>query len=278
MIFFFIMPFTIGGLTNLLLPYILYVPDMAFPRLNNLSFWVVFMAFFMAFTSTVVFLGAFGGWTLYAPLTLYPYSASYSVDCVIFSLHLGGFSIILSAINFLVSIWLLEVRVSSVSGVFIVFLLTFFFLLLLVVPTLVASLSIVFLERGMNIKLLFFCFSFYLNLLWFFSCEYFKSFFILIIVLILNSSSLYRVKFLNCYKLGIIKFFSIFFLRLAFSFLIFLEGSNLDFLFYTNIICLIFGLPYLFRFLIFIVRYPNKLKWFKAKKFSLLKIKLVFSI
>jgi cytochrome c oxidase subunit 1 len=158
MIFFFIMPFTIGGLTNLLLPYILYVPDMAFPRLNNLSFWVVFMAFFMAFTSTVVFLGAFGGWTLYAPLTLYPYSASYSVDCVIFSLHLAGVSSILSAINFIVSMYSLNLLFEdllSSFNIFIIAQLTVSFLLLISLPVLAAAITLLLFDRNFNTEFFF---------------------------------------------------------------------------------------------------------------------------
>jgi hypothetical protein len=40
MIFFLIMPSYIGGFANWLVPVMIGSPDMAFPRLNNVSFWV----------------------------------------------------------------------------------------------------------------------------------------------------------------------------------------------------------------------------------------------
>jgi heme/copper-type cytochrome/quinol oxidase subunit 1 len=158
MIFFFIMPFSIGGLTNLLLPYILYVPDMAFPRLNNLSFWVVFGAFFMSLFSILVCFGAFGGWTLYAPLTLYPYSSSMSVDCLIFSLHLAGISSILSAINFIVTMFsmnmLLDLLFDSYN-IFVIAQLTVSFLLLISLPVLAAAITLLLFDRNFNTEFFF---------------------------------------------------------------------------------------------------------------------------
>ena len=41
MIFFFVIPVAIGGFGNWLLPLIMNVMDIAFPRLNNLRFWLV---------------------------------------------------------------------------------------------------------------------------------------------------------------------------------------------------------------------------------------------
>ena len=40
MIFFFVMPMLIGGFRNWLIPFMMGVPDMAWPRLNNFSFWM----------------------------------------------------------------------------------------------------------------------------------------------------------------------------------------------------------------------------------------------
>lgn len=47
MIFFFVMPFSIGGLSNLLIPLCFNLADMCLPRINNLSFWMLFFSFFL---------------------------------------------------------------------------------------------------------------------------------------------------------------------------------------------------------------------------------------
>jgi len=44
MIFFFLMPSLISGFGNILIPLYCGVPDIAFPRMNNLSYWLIFPA------------------------------------------------------------------------------------------------------------------------------------------------------------------------------------------------------------------------------------------
>src|SRR5204862_5918616 len=66
MIFLFIIP-AFAGLANFVVPLMLGAADMAFPRLNALSFWLLPIAGIMMLSSFIV--GAFaGGWTGYAPL------------------------------------------------------------------------------------------------------------------------------------------------------------------------------------------------------------------
>jgi cytochrome c oxidase subunit 1 len=70
MIFWVAMPILLAALGNFLIPLMVGARDMAFPRLNMLSYWVFFL-------STVVLLGSFfvpggaaaGGWTSYPPLS-----------------------------------------------------------------------------------------------------------------------------------------------------------------------------------------------------------------
>jgi cytochrome c oxidase subunit I len=90
------------GLANWMIPMQLGAPDMALPRLNNLSFWILPFAFTLLIGSFFVPGGApAGGWTMYPPLILQTGDA---FPMLIFSVHLMGASSILGAINVIVTI------------------------------------------------------------------------------------------------------------------------------------------------------------------------------
>ena len=54
MIFFMVIPIAIGGFGNWLLPIILGCVDIAFPRINNLSFWLLIPAIRLLLLSRIV--------------------------------------------------------------------------------------------------------------------------------------------------------------------------------------------------------------------------------
>ncbi|HDM8222495.1 TPA: cytochrome c oxidase subunit I [Vibrio campbellii] len=102
MVFGAVMP-AFTGLANWMIPMMIGAPDMALPRMNNLSFWILPFAFFILIGS--LFLPGGGpdfGWTFYAPL-----STTYGPDSTalfVFSVHIMGISSIMGAINVIVTI------------------------------------------------------------------------------------------------------------------------------------------------------------------------------
>src|SRR6185503_1958697 len=90
------------GIANWMIPLQFGAPDMAFARMNNLSFWLLIPAALMLVGSFFMPGGApAAGWTIYAPLTL---QMGPSMDAAIFALHILGASSIMGSINIIVTI------------------------------------------------------------------------------------------------------------------------------------------------------------------------------
>ncbi len=101
MIFGAIMPGFVG-FANWLIPMMIGAPDMALPRLNNWSFWILPFAFTLLLGSLFsVGGGPASGWTLYAPLSI---QGGIGVDMTILSIHMMGISSVLGAINIVVTV------------------------------------------------------------------------------------------------------------------------------------------------------------------------------
>jgi cytochrome c oxidase subunit I len=101
MIFFFLIPSIPAVLGNFCLPIMLGAKDVAFPRLNLMS-WYIFMLGGSLFMFTMINGGIDTGWTFYPP-----YSSIYSNSQVTLagvSIFVTGFSSILTGLNFLVTI------------------------------------------------------------------------------------------------------------------------------------------------------------------------------
>ncbi len=101
MVFAMIMP-AFAGFANWMIPLMIGAPDMALPRLNNWSFWLLPFAVGLLILTLFLPGGApAGGWTLYPPLVLQTGDA---FPFAIFAVHLLGVSSILAAINIIVTI------------------------------------------------------------------------------------------------------------------------------------------------------------------------------
>src|SRR5690554_6194829 len=101
MIFGAVMPAFVG-LANWMVPLQVGAPDMALPRMNNLSFWILPFAFTLLLSTLFVPGGGpAGGWTMYPPLSLQTGTA---FPMLIFAVHLMGASSIMGAINVVVTI------------------------------------------------------------------------------------------------------------------------------------------------------------------------------
>jgi len=103
MVFGAVMP-SMVGLANWLIPMQIGAPDMALPRMNNWSFWILPFAFTLLLSSLFMEGGAPNfGWTFYAPL-----STTYgppSTDFFILGVHMMGISSIMGAINVIVTVF-----------------------------------------------------------------------------------------------------------------------------------------------------------------------------
>jgi cytochrome c oxidase subunit 1 len=101
MVFGAVMPAFVG-LANWMVPLMVGAPDMALPRLNNWSFWILPFAFTLL-GMTLFFDGGApaAGWTMYPPLVLQTGDA---FPFLIFAVHMMGISSVLGAINIIVTI------------------------------------------------------------------------------------------------------------------------------------------------------------------------------
>ena len=103
MIFFVAMPLVVG-LMNVVMPLQIGARDVAFPFLNNFSFWMTVAGAILVMLS--LFVGEFArtGWLAYPPLSGIAYSPDVGVDYYIWSLQIAGVGTLLSGVNMVVTI------------------------------------------------------------------------------------------------------------------------------------------------------------------------------
>jgi len=151
MIFGAVMPAFVG-LANWMVPLMIGAPDMALPRLNNWSFWI--LPFASTLLLTPLLLGLFGiggggpaaGWTMYPPLVL---QTGHAFPFMIFAVHLMGLSSIMGAINIIVTI--MNLRAPGMSllkmPMFVWTWLITAYLLILVMPVLAGAVTMLLTDK-----------------------------------------------------------------------------------------------------------------------------------
>ena len=149
MIFLVVVPI-LAGFGNFLVPLMIGARDMAFPRLNALSYWLFLIG-------GLILMGSFGatqgasrsGWYGYPPLSEGFYSPGHGQDYWILGLHILSIASLLGAINFLTTIH--NMRTAGMTWMrlplFVWSIEIYALLLLLVLPALSAGLTLLLLDR-----------------------------------------------------------------------------------------------------------------------------------
>lgn len=146
MIFGVLMP-ALVGFANWMVPMQIGAPDMALPRLNNWSFWLLVAGMTMLISTLVMPGGAPAmGWTMYAPQVE---QTPYAFPFMIFAVHLMGISSILGSINIISTI--LNLRAPDMKLLKMpLFVWTWFvtaFLLIAIMPVLAGGVTMLLFDR-----------------------------------------------------------------------------------------------------------------------------------
>ena len=147
MIFLFVVPM-FAGLANYFVPLMIGARDMAFPRLNALSFWL-FLAGGIVFYASIFWTPPEAGWISTLPLASITYSPSGGEDAWIYLIHLTGLASFLGALNFVATI--VNMRAPGMRWsrlpLFIWSILTYSILLIVVMPVIAGAVTMLLLDR-----------------------------------------------------------------------------------------------------------------------------------
>nr|YP_009935242.1 Cox1 [Metschnikowia hibisci]QNS23181.1 Cox1 [Metschnikowia hibisci] len=151
MTFLFVMPVLMGAFKNFFTPMLMGAVDMAFARLNNISFWCLPPALVCMIASVLIEQGAGTGQNCYPPTSSINAHSGPSVDLAMFALHLTSMSSLLGAINFMVTF--LNMRTMGLhmmNAPLFVWAIFFTAMLLLSLPVLTAGVTLLLMDRNFN--------------------------------------------------------------------------------------------------------------------------------
>ena len=147
MIFLFVVPM-MAGLANYFVPLMIGARDMAFPRLNALSYWLL-LAGGIVFYASIFWNPPEAGWISFVPLSNATYSPSGGQDAWIYLIHLTGLSSILGAVNFYATIANMRARGMSWGRLplFVWAILTYSVLIIFAMPVIAAAVTMLLTDR-----------------------------------------------------------------------------------------------------------------------------------
>jgi cytochrome c oxidase subunit 1 len=147
MVFLFVVPM-MAGLGNYFVPLMIGARDMAYPRLNALSYWL-FLAGGLVFYASLFWNPPEAGWTSVVPLAESTFSASGGQDAWIYLAHLTGISSILGAINFYATIANMRARGMSWGRLplFLWTILVYSVLIIFAMPVIAAAVTMLLTDR-----------------------------------------------------------------------------------------------------------------------------------
>jgi cytochrome c oxidase subunit 1 len=151
MIFLVVMPLLIG-IGNYFVPLMIGARDMAFPRLNALSLWLLVFGGLLLYFSVIAGGAPAAGWFSYAPLTERAFSSTNGVDYWALGLLVTGIGTVASGINLIVTILTLRAPGMTLRRLplFVWMTLVNSFLILFAIPSLNAALVMILADRQLN--------------------------------------------------------------------------------------------------------------------------------
>ena len=151
MVFLVVMPL-LAGLANYVGVLMIGARDMAFPRLNAFSVWLLIFGGVLLNVSFIAGGAPDAGWFAYAPLTTKPYSPTPGMDFWVLGLQLLGVSSIATALNLVVTILRLRAPGMTLNRmpIFVWTILIQSFLILFAFPSITVAMIFLFLDRSVG--------------------------------------------------------------------------------------------------------------------------------
>ncbi|HQX75732.1 MAG TPA: cbb3-type cytochrome c oxidase subunit I, partial [Thermoflexales bacterium] len=152
MIFLVVIPCLIGGFGNYFVPLQIGARDVAFPRINALSFWLVLFAGLVMLIGFLLGQSSNAAWTAYVPLSSKQFSPQVGMDIWLMGVILMGISSTLGAVNFLVTVYAMRAPGMTAWRIpmFTWAMITTAAMILMATPVLTAALIMLVTDRNFN--------------------------------------------------------------------------------------------------------------------------------